>query len=84
MSNSYVEPLNYKYIAFSMREGIEELEKIAALADTATLTEDEFKARLYATLLDIFRGFNLRKAAMTKEEFEASTTLPKEIMELFE
>ena len=76
--------MNYKYIASSMREGVEELEKIAALADSEKLTEGEFEAYLYAMLLDVFRAFNLRKSAMTKDDFDNATKPPKDIMKLFD
>lgn len=76
--------MNYEYISFSMKEGIEELEKIIALADNKTLTEDVFKVRLYAMLLDVFQGFNLRKSAMRKEDFDGADVPPQEIMKLFE
>lgn len=75
--------INYKYIASSIQEGIEELEKIKALAERKTLTEGEFKVRLYAALLDLFRGYNLKDADLKTADFYKSTRLPKEIVELF-
>lgn len=67
-----------------MKEGIEELDKIAKLADEKILTESEFQIRLYSMLLDIFRAFNLRESKMTKKDFDNADSPPKEIMQLFE
>ena len=43
--------------------------------------ESGFRVRLYAALLGVFRGINLRKSAMTKDDFDDEIKPPKEVME---